>query len=57
MTEDRKDVYEGAPDGRQLQNDSIPAECLLFRKRYRQLSADEIALHDAIKDKAEWYGE
>lgn len=45
-------VYEnGAADERQ--SDSATAPASLFRKRYRQLSAEEVALHDAIKDKAD----
>lgn len=47
-------VYEGGKgDARQLEQSAIPDDCKLFRKRYRQLSAPEIALHDAIKDKAD----
>lgn len=44
-------VYEGS-DGDARQSDGTPAPSL-FRKRYRQLSDDEVALHDAIKDKAD----
>lgn len=44
------DLYEGQPDARQSQD---PALVTRFRPRYRQLSEGEIALHDAIKDKAE----
>lgn len=47
------DVYEGAADKRQLAEDTIPDDCKLFRKRYRQLSTEEVALHDAIKDQAD----
>lgn len=43
-------VFEGQPDGRQ--SDS-PAETVSrFRPRYRALTDDEKALHDALKDKA-----
>jgi hypothetical protein len=41
-------VYEGEPDGRQ--GDEIPVS--RFRPRYRALTDDEKALHDALKDKA-----
>ena len=52
MTEEAKGhIFEGNPDARQSAN---PAEPLKrFLKRYRALSGEEIALHDAIKDKAE----
>lgn len=40
-------------DARQTDAAAIPDDCKLFRKRYRQLSPEEIALHDAIKDKAD----
>lgn len=47
-------VYEnGAADKRQSDEPALAQEHSLFRKRYRQLSADEVALHDAIKDKAD----
>jgi len=47
-------VYEGGQgDERQSQAPVMADEHKLFRKRYRQLSAEEIALHDAIKDKAD----
>ncbi len=47
-------VYEGGEgDARQTDAAAIPDDCKLFRKRYRQLSTDEVALHDAIKDKAD----
>ena len=42
-------VYEGIPDGRQS-DDSTPGT--RFRPRYRALTEEEKALHDAIKDKA-----
>ncbi len=42
-------VYEGAPDGRQS-DEHIPVS--RFRPRYRALTDDEKALHDAIKSKA-----
>jgi hypothetical protein len=44
------DVYNGAPDERQATEAIKPS---LFRPRYRQLTADELALHDAIKRDAE----
>jgi hypothetical protein len=43
-------LYEGEPDVRQSEGTPAPS---LFRKRYKQLSAEEVALHDAIKDKAD----
>lgn len=47
-------VYEdGQGDARQTDAAAIPDDCKLFRKRYRQLSPEEVALHDAIKDKAD----
>lgn len=42
-------VYEGQPDGRQADT-AIPVS--RFRPKYRALSDDEKALHDALKDKA-----
>lgn len=42
-------VYEGAPDARQSDGNVTDSP---FRKRYRQLSTDEVALHDRIKDAA-----
>lgn len=43
-------VYEGAPDGRQSSDVAEPVS--RFRPRYRALTDDEKALHDAIKAKA-----
>lgn len=43
------DVYEGKADSRQAQE---PIATTRFRPRYRQLSDDEKALHDEIKNKA-----
>lgn len=43
------DVFEGKPDGRQADT-AIPVS--RFRPRYRALTDDEKALHDALKDKA-----
>lgn len=43
-------VYEGAPDARQSADVSMPTS--RFRPRYRALTDDEKALHDAIKTKA-----
>jgi hypothetical protein len=48
-----KDVYEGTPDARQSEEAEVQPAFSLFRKRYRQLSPDEVALHDQIKDKAD----
>ena len=42
-------VYEGKPDARQSE-EAIPVS--RFRPRYRALTEDEKALHDAIKAKA-----
>jgi hypothetical protein len=49
----RKDVFEAAPDERQSEAPKLADEHKLFRKRYRQLSPEEVALHDQIKDKAD----
>lgn len=43
-------VYEGAPDGRQSNDVAEPVS--RFRPRYRALTDDEKALHDALKAKA-----
>lgn len=43
-------VYEGAPDARQSADVAEPVS--RFRPRYRALTDDEKALHDAIKAKA-----
>jgi hypothetical protein len=43
-------VYEGAPDGRQSTDVAEPVS--RFRPRYRALTDDEKALHDALKTKA-----
>lgn len=42
-------LYEGATDARQSDE---PIAVSRFRPRYRPLTDDEKALHDAIKDKA-----
>lgn len=42
-------VFEGTPDGRQSDQ---AIKVSRFRPRYRALSDDEKALHDALKDKA-----
>lgn len=47
------DVFEGKPDARQTDADATAPRHSLFRARYRQLSVDEVALHDAIKAKAD----
>jgi hypothetical protein len=44
-------VYEEQPDGRQ-QDDSFVGPVSRFRPKYRALTDDEKALHDAIKAKA-----
>lgn len=46
-------LYENTPDARQTDATATAPEHSLFRTRYRQLSADEMALHDAIKGKAD----
>lgn len=43
-------VYEGAPDARQSARVDEPVS--RFRPKYRALTDDEKALHDAIKSKA-----
>jgi hypothetical protein len=43
-------VYEGKPDGRQLETVQPVSR---FRPRYRALTDDEKVLHDKIKAKAE----
>jgi len=43
-------VFEGQPDARQ--SSSQTESMSRFRPRYRALSPEEKALHDAIKDKA-----
>ncbi len=43
------DIFEGKPDERQAQEPIITSR---FRPRYRQLTDEEKALHDAIKAKA-----
>lgn len=42
-------IYENEPDVRQAVEEIKPSR---FRPRYRQLTDDEKALHDALKDKA-----
>ena len=44
-------IYEDKPDARQ-QSAVTAAPVSRFRPRYRALSVEEIALHDAIKSKA-----
>ena len=43
-------VFEGKPDSRQ--SDSVAEPLSRFRPRYRALTDEEKALHDAIKGKA-----
>lgn len=47
------DVFEGKSDARQTSDEKHSPYNTLFRKRYRQLTDDELILHDAIKDKAD----
>lgn len=49
MNDRTEHVFEGAPDARQAGD--VPVS--RFRPRYRTLTPDEKALHDAIKTKAE----
>ncbi len=49
MPEDTNNVYAGEPDARQGDAEVKPSR---FRPRYRALSDEEKALHDAIKTKA-----
>lgn len=42
-------VFEGEPDGRQGDSSTYVSR---FRPRYRALTPEEKALHDAIKEKA-----
>ena len=48
MDEGQGHLFEDQPDARQG-GDITPSR---FRQRYRQLSEEEILLHDAIKNKA-----
>lgn len=43
-------VFEGEPDERQSADTQLAVS--RFRPRYRALTAEEKALHDALKDKA-----
>jgi hypothetical protein len=43
-------VFEGKSDARQSDDPNMPVSH--FRPRYRALTDDEKALHDALKDKA-----
>lgn len=43
-------LYEGQPDDRQA---DAPIETSRFRPRYRQLTPEELALHDLLKLKAQ----
>ena len=43
-------VYDGKPDARQSDDTNMPVS--RFRPRYRALTDDEKALHDALKAKA-----
>lgn len=44
-------LYEGPTDGRQ--SDDVTMQPTRFRPRYRALTPDEKALHDALKAKAD----
>lgn len=47
-------VFEnGLTDTRQSEDACVKPEHCLFRKRYRQMTPEEVTLHDAIKDKAD----
>lgn len=48
--EDMADVFEGKPDDRQSADVAEPVS--RFRPRYRALTDEEKALHDALKAKA-----
>lgn len=48
--DNKGNVFEGRPDARQ--SDSVTEPVSRFRPRYRALTDDEKALHDALKDKA-----
>lgn len=50
LESDMTHVFDGAPDARQ--SDRVDEPLSRFRPRYRALSEDEKALHDAIKAKA-----
>lgn len=43
-------TFKGTPDSRQSDDAALPTS--RFRPRYRALTDDEKALHDALKDKA-----
>jgi hypothetical protein len=46
-------LYDGEHDARQTDAETMPRAHSLFRKRYRKLTDAEVALQDAIKDKAD----
>jgi hypothetical protein len=48
-----KGIFAGEPDARQSTETELTADSGLFRKRYRKLSAEELLVHDNIKDQAE----
>lgn len=48
-TEHKENVFEDKPDDRQADTNITVSR---FRPRYRALTPEEKALHDAIKDKA-----
>lgn len=50
QVENKGNVFEGKPDARQ--SDSVTEPVSRFRPRYRALTDDEKALHDALKNKA-----
>lgn len=43
---------DGAEDRRQTNEEKVPEDSRLFRKRYRRPTEAELDLHDRIKDKA-----
>ena len=46
-------VFLDKPDARQTDSGDLPSASGLFRKRYRNMSDQELALHDAIKETAD----
>lgn len=49
MTNKTEHVFEGKPDERQGDGETVTSR---FRPKYRALTPEEKALHDAIKEKA-----
>jgi hypothetical protein len=46
-------VFQDQPDARQADPGGPAPDASLFRKRYRTLTEEEVALHDRIKDQAD----